>query len=167
MPGSATSCCTAAKAACWPAGREIQPTGEGWTVGVRHPLRPDQRIGEIRLRNGALGTSGAGTQFFFHEGRRLGHILDPRTGRPAEGTLSATVLARSAAEADALSTAFYVLRTRLPQSGRYCRRLQRSGLHGGRGWPPCCSRRERALVRSKSLPAVWPTATGYRKASRQ
>ncbi len=48
-------------------------------------------------------------QFFVHEGRHYGHILDPRTGWPAEGVLSATVLAPSAAEADALSTAFYVL----------------------------------------------------------
>ncbi len=100
---------------------------DGWTIGLRHPLRPGQRIGEIRLRDRALGTSGAGTQFFFHEGRRLGHILDPRTGRPAEGTLSATVLARTGAEADALSTAFYVLGPVAALA--YCR--QHSAAHGG------------------------------------
>ncbi len=48
-------------------------------------------------------------QFFEHEGRKLGHILDPRSGLPVEGVLSATSLAPTAAEADALSTAFYVL----------------------------------------------------------
>ena len=48
-------------------------------------------------------------QFFKVAGRRYGHLLDPRTGWPAEGVLSATVLAPTAAEADALSTAFYVL----------------------------------------------------------
>jgi len=44
-----------------------------------------------------------------HEGRRLGHILDPRSGWPAEQVLSTSVLAKTAAEADALSTAFYVM----------------------------------------------------------
>jgi FAD:protein FMN transferase len=83
--------------------------GQGWWVGLRHPLRPDERLGEIRLTNRALATSGSGKQFFFHEGRRYGHILDPRTGRPAEGMLSTTVLAPTAAEADALSTAMFVM----------------------------------------------------------
>jgi thiamine biosynthesis lipoprotein len=44
-----------------------------------------------------------------YKGRKLGHILDPRTGWPAEGIASATVLAPTAAEADALATAFYIL----------------------------------------------------------
>ncbi len=83
--------------------------GEGWWVGLRNPLRPKEQLGEIRLRNRALGTSGTGTQFFYHEGRRYGHILDPRTGRPGEGMLSTTVLAPNGAEADALSTAFFVM----------------------------------------------------------
>jgi thiamine biosynthesis lipoprotein len=85
------------------------PGRTGWKVGLRHPLRPGRRLATITLVDRALGTSGSGTQFFVERGRRLGHILDPRTGRPAEGVLSATVLAASAAEADALATALYVL----------------------------------------------------------
>jgi thiamine biosynthesis lipoprotein len=81
----------------------------GWLVGVRHPTRPDRRLAEIRLRDRALATSGSWAQSFVYGGRRLGHILDPRTGRPAEGVLSTTVVAPSAALADALSTAFYVM----------------------------------------------------------
>ena len=81
----------------------------GWTVGVVHPQRLEKRLAEIYLYDRALGTSGAGTQFFHYQGRRYGHILDPRTGWPAEGVLSATVLAPTASEADALATAFYVL----------------------------------------------------------
>ncbi|MFM8734379.1 MAG: FAD:protein FMN transferase [Pirellulales bacterium] len=81
----------------------------GWRVGLRHPLRPAQRLATITLRDRALGTSGSGTQFFVDRGRRLGHILDPRSGLPAEGVISATVLAGTAAEADALATALYVL----------------------------------------------------------
>ena len=85
------------------------PGRSGWKVGLRHPLRPGRRLATITLADRALGTSGSGTQFFIERGRRLGHILDPRTGRPAEGVISATVLAGSAAEADALATALYVL----------------------------------------------------------
>ncbi len=80
-----------------------------WSVGVRHPLRPDRRLAEIRLGDRALATSGSRGQSFVHGGRRYGHILDPRTGQPAEGVLSATAVAPTAAEADALSTAFYVM----------------------------------------------------------
>lgn len=85
------------------------PGRSGWRVGLRHPLRPGRRLATITLRDRALGTSGSGTQYFVDRGRRLGHILDPRTGLPAEGVISATVLAPSAAEADALATALYVL----------------------------------------------------------
>ena len=100
---------------------------EGWWIGVRDPLRPGGRLGLLRLHDRALGTSGTGTQFFYHAGRRYGHILDPRTGQPAEGVLSSTVLARTAAEADALSTAFYVLG---PTAAlEYCRRY--GEMHGG------------------------------------
>ncbi len=80
-----------------------------WSVGVRHPLRPNRRLAEVRLRDRALATSGSRIQSFMHAGRRYGHILDPRTGQPADGVLSATAIAPTAAEADALSTAFYVM----------------------------------------------------------
>jgi len=81
----------------------------GWEVGILHPLRPDRRLAEIRLDGRALATSGSWAQSFVHRGRRHGHILDPRTGRPAEGVLSATAIAPTATLADALSTAFYVM----------------------------------------------------------
>jgi thiamine biosynthesis lipoprotein len=87
------------------------PGSRAWPVGVRHPLRPGRRLATVQLDDRALGTSGSGTQFFIEHGRRLGHILDPRTGVPAEGVLSATVVAPTAAEADSLSTALYVLGT--------------------------------------------------------
>ena len=55
-----------------------------------------------------VGTSGAGEQFFEADGVRYGHVIDPRTGQPASGVLSASVIASSAALADALSTAFLI-----------------------------------------------------------
>jgi len=92
--------------------------GQGWSVGVRNPLRLDHYLGEIRLRDRALATSGSGTQFFIHEGQRYGHILDPRTGWPAQEVLTSTVIAPTAALAEALSTAFYVLGSK--QAEVYC-----------------------------------------------
>jgi FAD:protein FMN transferase len=91
-----------------------------WEIGIRDPLHPDRRVGIVRLRQRALGTSGSQFQSFRHRGHRYGHILDPRSGRPAEGILSTTVLAPTAALADALSTAFYVMG--VERSFEYCRR---------------------------------------------
>jgi len=81
----------------------------GWTIALKHPLRPGERFVEFILRDQALGTSGSGSQYFHHGGKRYGHIIDPRTGWPADEVLSSTVIAPTAAEADALSTALYVM----------------------------------------------------------
>lgn len=98
------------------------PTGStlGWPVGVRHPDRPNERVAVIRLRDRALATSGSTHQHFEYNNRKLGHVIDPRTGRPAEGIAMATAFAPAAAEADALSTAFYVLGVR--EAREYCQR---------------------------------------------
>ena len=85
------------------------PGACGWTIGVADPQRPQHRRGHLHLRNRAMATSAATQQYFEHEGRKLGHLLDPRTALPAEGMLSATVTAPTAAEADALATAFFIL----------------------------------------------------------
>jgi thiamine biosynthesis lipoprotein len=90
-------------------GRGGQGTDSCWWVGVRDPLRSERRILEIAVRNRAVGTSGAAVQFFIHRGERYGHIIDPRSGWPARGLVSVTVVAPTAALADALATAFYVL----------------------------------------------------------
>ncbi|WP_165220399.1 FAD:protein FMN transferase [Aquisphaera insulae] len=83
--------------------------GARWEVALRNPRDPERPLGVIRLRNRGLGTSGGAFQSFVADGQVFGHILDPRTGRPAMGPASVTVLAPTAAEADALSTAFYLL----------------------------------------------------------
>jgi thiamine biosynthesis lipoprotein len=90
----------------------------GWPVGLRNPLLPQRRLGTILLRDQALATSGTAVQQFRLEGKRYGHIIDPRTGWPVENMLSVTVLAPTAAEADALSTAFFVGGVELAE--RYC-----------------------------------------------
>jgi thiamine biosynthesis lipoprotein len=80
----------------------------GWRVAVRHPWDDSRTLGSVYLADRALGTSAATYQFFEYKGKKYGHVLDPRTGRPAEGVLSASCLAPTAADADALSTAFFV-----------------------------------------------------------
>jgi FAD:protein FMN transferase len=90
----------------------------GWSIGLPHPIRPKERLAEFWLRGEALATSGSSTQYFEHKGRKYGHLLDPRTGRPAAGVFTATALAPTAAVADALSTAFYVMGPE--QTERYC-----------------------------------------------
>ena len=103
----------------WPALTDEQDRATGWTVGITHPMRHGQRLAEIRLCNEALGTSGSQQQFFLHQGKRYSHIIDPRTGYPAEQVLMSTVVAPTAALADALSTAFFVLPPE--QTAAYCR----------------------------------------------
>jgi thiamine biosynthesis lipoprotein len=83
--------------------------GGRWPVALRNPFDPTTPLGVLRLRNRGLGTSGTAFQHFEVDGRVYGHILDPRTGEPAFGPASVTVVAPTAAEADALSTAFYLL----------------------------------------------------------
>jgi thiamine biosynthesis lipoprotein len=90
----------------------------GWPVGLKNPLFTRQRYATVLLSNCGLSTSGSNIQYFRHGGRRYGHILDPRSGWPTEGLLSVTVLASTAAEADALSTAFYVMG--LEKAAAYC-----------------------------------------------
>ncbi len=82
---------------------------DGWPVGLGNPLFTEKRLATVLLKNQAMGTSGSNIQFFRYQGKRYGHILDPVTGWPAEGMLSVTVLANSAAVADALSTAFFAM----------------------------------------------------------
>jgi thiamine biosynthesis lipoprotein len=81
----------------------------GWPVGIKHPWDPEKRLAVVWLKDRGLGTSAATFQHLEHHGRKLGHILDPRTGWPAQGMSSATVTAPKSSEADALATAFYIL----------------------------------------------------------
>ncbi|MBK9314504.1 MAG: FAD:protein FMN transferase [Acidobacteria bacterium] len=91
---------------------------KGWTVGIRHPLDVTRRLAVLRLRDAAMATSGSEEQYFECDGKRYGHIIDPRTGWPADGVVGVTVVTASAAVADALTTAFYIGGRALAE--RYC-----------------------------------------------
>jgi len=84
-------------------------SGADWKIGIAHPLRAGQRLRELALHDVAVSTSSSQKQFFRYEGRRYSHLIDPRTGLPAEGVFSATVFAPTATLAELLSTAFFVL----------------------------------------------------------
>ncbi len=91
---------------------------DGWPVSIRHPLFPDRQLATVLLKNRGMSTSGSAVQFFRHEGKRYGHIIDPRTGWPVDNMLSVTVLAPDAAQAEALSTGFFVMGVEKAQE--YC-----------------------------------------------
>lgn len=86
-----------------------QPAGEAWRLGVEHPLDPNRRVAVLSVSNVGVSNSGPTQQFFEADGVVYGHIIDPRTGWPAQGVLSAVAIAPTAAESDALSTAFSVM----------------------------------------------------------
>jgi thiamine biosynthesis lipoprotein len=64
-----------------------------WQVGIRHPRRQNEAIARIDLRSGALASSGDYERCIQVQGRRYGHILNPKTGWPSEGLLSVSVIA--------------------------------------------------------------------------
>lgn len=80
-----------------------------WKIGIRHPRSEDEIFGEVSLKNMSIVTSGDYEQFFFINGKRIHHILDPKTGLPANKSISSTVIAPDATTADALCTAIFVM----------------------------------------------------------
>lgn len=98
----------------------------GWKIAVRHPEQTQRILGRLLLQDQALGTSGPANQFFYFRGVRYGHIIDPRTGWPAQGPLSVTVLHPSAAWADALATGLYVMG--IDCAVRYCETHPQVGM---------------------------------------
>jgi len=76
-------------------------TKDGWIVGIQHPGDRNKIIDRLNLKDRAVSTSG--------NYQRGTHIIDPATGSPAEGIVAVTVVAHSAEEADALSTAIFVM----------------------------------------------------------
>ena len=85
------------------------PDDGAWTVGIRHPVNRAERLTTVRLCDRSLSTSGGHERFVEANGVKYSHVVDPRTGYPAEGLLVAAVIGRDPAEGDALSTALLVL----------------------------------------------------------
>jgi thiamine biosynthesis lipoprotein len=81
-----------------------------WSVGIDDPERTgDSAVYRVEFDRGALATSGDARRFVRWNGKRLGHILNPRTGWPVvDAPRSVTVLARTCLEAGTLSTLAYL-----------------------------------------------------------
>ena len=82
--------------------------GSKWRLGIRNP-RGLGIIGKFEVTNTSVVTSGDYERFFFRDGQRIHHLLDPRNGRPASLCRSVTVVYEDAALADAYATAIFVL----------------------------------------------------------
>ena len=87
---------------------EGEVAGAGWPVGVEHPREPGTLLGTIEVRHQGVATSGDYMRAYTAD-RRHHHIVDPRTGSSPGHASAATVVARSAMDADALATAAMVL----------------------------------------------------------
>ena len=84
--------------------------GRPWRVAVRHPrMDSNQILAVVDMSDGAIVTSGDYENYRILEGQRYHHILDPRTGKPAQGCQSVTVISTKAEMADAFATAAFVL----------------------------------------------------------
>ena len=85
--------------------------GQSWKIAIEKPSIEQGGVQEaLALKNVAVATSGNYRNYFEKEGKRYSHTIDPRTGYPIDHNLaSATVLAQTAARADALATAMMVL----------------------------------------------------------
>lgn len=81
----------------------------GWRVTIPHPRKPADTVAEYFLKNSSMSTSGT-TEKFFAVGRRTySHIMDPRTGQPAEGMLQVSVLAPKTIDSEAWTKPYFVL----------------------------------------------------------
>jgi len=86
------------------------PTGKpDWQIGIEDPDKPGTLLGVLELDGGAVSTSGGYHNFFVEGGKQYGHLLDPRSLRPSNTSLSVTIVSPDATLADALSKPAYIL----------------------------------------------------------
>lgn len=85
------------------------PGRRDWRVGIKDPLDRTRIFATVTVSNEAVATSGSYEKFVTIDGVRYGHIMNPATGSPAAGTLSATVIAPTGLLADGLSTTLFIL----------------------------------------------------------
>jgi thiamine biosynthesis lipoprotein len=87
----------------------VPPDEDGWRVSIAHARHRAQRALDVVLRGGSLSTSGGSERDLDVDGRRVSHLLDPRTGAPASFDGSVSVWHAGGLQADILSTVLYVM----------------------------------------------------------
>ncbi len=86
-----------------------QPDGSEWKVAITNPMNKNNAFALLPIENEAVVTSGDYEKYVIFDGIRFTHIIDPRSGYPATGIISATVFAPKAELADALATSIFVM----------------------------------------------------------
>ena len=86
-----------------------QLDGKPWTIGIVNPMNKNKVFATFPLDDSAVETSGSYEKFVTFNGKRYSHIIDPRTGYPAQGIVSISVFAKQTEIADALATGVFVL----------------------------------------------------------
>lgn len=84
------------------------PHQPGWKVTIKDPRKPSTTIETVELKDEGISTSGNYEKFFWGDGKIWGHILDPRTGYPARGTLAVSVIAPQAIDSEAWAKPYYI-----------------------------------------------------------
>ena len=85
------------------------PSARPWRVGIRDPRQPAQLLGSLSVRQGFVASSGDYERFFVRDGRRYHHVLDPKTGYPAQGPHGVTLVGDDLASLNGLGAAAMVL----------------------------------------------------------
>jgi thiamine biosynthesis lipoprotein len=81
---------------------------KGWRVDIRDPWSARRTVAEAFLKDMSMSTSGSHEKFFWAEGRLYGHIMDPRTGYPAQGSVSVSVIAPRTIDSEAWAKPYFV-----------------------------------------------------------
>ena len=88
----------------------LKPDGKRWRVGIQDPSDLNSMFAVVEVSDEAVITSGAYQRFFEENGVHYHHIIDPRTGYPAEsGLTSVTIISADGTLADALSTSLFIM----------------------------------------------------------
>lgn len=83
--------------------------GRAWRVGLRDPRAPERLLGAVPVAGaGVVASSGDYERYFFHQGQRQHHVLNPRTGRPSSGVHGVSLVARDVADINGLGAALMV-----------------------------------------------------------
>jgi FAD:protein FMN transferase len=81
----------------------------GWRVEIPDPRHPERTVFEVFLKNESMSTSGTTEKFFVAGGRTYAHIMDPRTGYPAQGMLQVSVITPRTLDSEAWTKPFFIL----------------------------------------------------------
>ncbi|MFN3324043.1 MAG: FAD:protein FMN transferase [Bryobacteraceae bacterium] len=85
------------------------PEEKGWRISIRHPKDERKTVQDFYLKNESISTSGNYEKFFFARGKMYSHIMDPRTGYPADGVVSVSVVAPKTIDSEAWTKPFFIL----------------------------------------------------------